>query len=69
MKRYNHHGAVVSPEHPRGQWCRWEDVRKLRHIAQGMAYVLTDVDKALAPDSELAQDVAKALIAWEEYDQ
>jgi hypothetical protein len=34
-----------------------------------MAYVLADVDKALAPDTELAQDVAKALIAWEEYDQ
>lgn len=69
MKRYNHHGAVVLPEHPQGQWCRWEDVRKLRDIAQGMAYVLADVDKSLAPDTELAQDVAKALIAWEEYDQ
>jgi hypothetical protein len=34
-----------------------------------MAYVLADVDKALAPDTELAQDVAKALRAWEEYDQ
>jgi hypothetical protein len=34
-----------------------------------MAYVLADVDKALAPDTELAQEVAKALKAWEDYDQ
>jgi hypothetical protein len=68
MKRYNHHGLAVLPEHPQGQWCRWDDVRKLRHIAQGMAYVLTDLDQTLVRDSELAQDVAKALRAWEAYD-
>lgn len=68
MKRYNHHGTVVSNEHPQGQWCLWEDVKKLRHIAQGMAYVLADVDQTPRLDPELAQDVAKALKTWEEYD-
>ena len=69
MKRYNHQGMVVSNEHPQGQWCLWEDVKKLRHIAQGMAYVLSDVDVILPHQyDELAQNVAKALRAWEEYD-
>lgn len=69
MKRYNHHGMVVSNEHPQGQWCLWEDVRKLRDIAQGMAYVLSDVDVILPHQYyELAQNVANALRQWEEYD-
>ena len=69
MKRYNHHGTVVSNEHPQGQWCRWEEVRKLRHIAQGMAYLLADIDQELTSEqSEIAKDVANALRQWEEYD-
>ena len=69
MKRYNHLGMVVSNEHPQGQWCLWEDVRKLRHIAQGMAYLLADIDQELTSEqSEIAKDVAKALRQWEEYD-
>ena len=68
MKRYNHHGTVVSNEHPQGQWCLWEDVKKLHRAALTMAYVLADVDQTPRLDFELAQDVAKALKAWEEYD-
>ena len=69
MKRYNHHGTVVLNEHPQGQWCLWDDVRKLRHIAQGMAYLLADIDQELtSAQAEIAKDVAAMLHKWEEYD-
>ena len=70
MKRYNHHGTVISNEHPQGQWCLWEDVATLLRLAEDMACVLQDVDaQLLYGNEELAADVARQIKAWEEWYQ
>ena len=68
MKRYNHHGTVVSEEHPQGQWCLWEDVAKLMRLAEDMACVLEDVQPMWPHQyDELCEEVARQLKAWEEW--
>jgi hypothetical protein len=70
MKRYNHHGTVISNEHPQGQWCLWEDVAPLLRLAEDMACVLQDVDAQLTHGhDELAADVARQIKAWEDWYQ
>ena len=68
MKRYNHHGTVVSEEHPRGNWCMWDDVAPLLRLAEDMACVLEDVEDVMRHQhGELCKDVSRQLKAWKEW--
>ena len=43
MKRYNHHGAATTVEHPEGMWVLWEDVSRLEAINADLLEALQEV--------------------------
>lgn len=53
MKRYNHHGAATTVEHPEGMWVLWEDVDRLEAKHE-------ELEKANAKLREFVEDFLHA---------